>query len=106
MKIITCRRGETAEYFTSELAKYGSEYYAYHSGGTYKWYLKQNSQDEKIIELEEHHNEDIRQLKKEFRLVCEALSACLDGLIQQGCNHTVPKAKQKLDEYLNQQAHE
>lgn len=72
----------------------------------YKWYLKQNRQDEKIIELEEHHNEDIRQLKKEFRLVCEALSACLDGLIQQGCNHTVPKAKQKLDEYLNQQAHE
>lgn len=25
----------------TELAKYGSEYYAYHSGGTYKWYLKQ-----------------------------------------------------------------
>ena len=25
----------------SEIAKYGSEYYAYNSGGTYKWYLKQ-----------------------------------------------------------------
>ena len=25
----------------AEIAKYGSEYYAYHSGGTYKWYLKQ-----------------------------------------------------------------
>lgn len=25
----------------TELAKYGSEYYAYNSGGTYKWYLKQ-----------------------------------------------------------------
>ncbi len=24
-----------------EIAKYGSEYYAYNSGGTYKWYLKQ-----------------------------------------------------------------
>ena len=72
----------------------------------YKWYLKLNRQDEKIVELEEHHNEDIRQLKTEFRLVCEALSACLDGLIQQGCNHAVPKAKQKLDEYLNQQAHD
>lgn len=24
-----------------EIAKYGTEYYAYHSGGTYKWYLKQ-----------------------------------------------------------------
>lgn len=72
----------------------------------YKWYLKLNSQEDKIVELEEHHNEDIRQLKDEFRLVCEGLSACLDGLIQQGCNHTVPKAKHKLDEYLNQQAHE
>ena len=25
----------------TEIAKYGSEYYAYNSGGTYKWYLKQ-----------------------------------------------------------------
>ncbi len=25
----------------AEIAKYGSEYYAYNSGGTYKWYLKQ-----------------------------------------------------------------
>lgn len=25
----------------AEIAKYGSEYYAYDSGGTYKWYLKQ-----------------------------------------------------------------
>ena len=25
----------------NEIAKYGSEYYAYNSGGTYKWYLKQ-----------------------------------------------------------------
>lgn len=25
----------------AEIAKYGTEYYAYHSGGTYKWYLKQ-----------------------------------------------------------------
>lgn len=25
----------------TEIAKYGSSYYAYHSGGTYKWYLKQ-----------------------------------------------------------------
>jgi len=25
----------------AEIAKYGTEYYGYHSGGTYKWYLKQ-----------------------------------------------------------------
>lgn len=60
----------------------------------HKWYLKQ-----KKIEKE------IKQIKEEDSLICEALSACLDGLLQLGCNHTVPKAKDKLDEYLNQQAH-
>jgi predicted histidine transporter YuiF (NhaC family) len=60
----------------------------------HKWYLKQ-----KQLEKE------IKQIKEEDTLICEALSACLDGLQQLGCNHTVPDAKDKLDEYLNQQAH-
>lgn len=60
----------------------------------HKWYLKQ-----KQLEKE------IKQIKEEDTLICEALSACLDGLQQLGCNHTVPNAKEKLDEYLNQQAH-
>lgn len=60
----------------------------------HKWYLKQK-------QLEE----EIKQIKEEDTLICEALSACLDGLQQLGCNHTVPKAKDKLDTYLNQQAH-
>lgn len=72
----------------------------------YKWYLKQGEQDNKIDKLTEHHNEDVQRLKQENYLICYALSACLDGLMQQGCNHTVPVAKAKLDEYLNQQAHE
>ena len=59
-----------------------------------KGYLKQK-------QLEE----EIKQMKEENALICFALSACLDGLQQLGCNHTVPKAKDKLDEYLNQQAH-
>ena len=60
----------------------------------HKWYLKQKKLEE-----------EIKQIKEEDTLICEALSACLDGLQQLGCNHTVPKAKDKLDEYLNQQAH-
>ena len=47
----------------------------------------------------------IARLKNENTLICYALSACLDGLEQLGANHTVPKAKDKLDKYLNQQAH-
>lgn len=71
-----------------------------------EWWLEQKKQRVDIDALKKHHEDDIKSLKEETRLICEGLSACLDGLIQQGCNHTVPKAKAKLDEYLNQQAHE
>lgn len=60
----------------------------------YRWYLKQEKQDKDIV-----------QIKKENTLICFALSACLDGLQQLGANHTVPVAKDKLDKYLNEQAH-
>lgn len=60
----------------------------------HKWYLKQEKQDE-----------EIKRVKEEETLICYALSACLDGLMQLGANHTVPVAKDKLDKYLNQQAH-
>jgi len=60
----------------------------------HKWYLKQEKQDD-----------EIKQIKEEDTLICFALSACLDGLMQLGANHTVPVAKDKLDKYLNKQAH-
>lgn len=72
----------------------------------HKWFLKQENQDEKIDKLTEHHEADVQRIKDENCLICYALSACLDGLMQLGCNHTVPDAKAKLDKFLNQQAHE
>lgn len=72
----------------------------------HKWFLKQENQDKQIDELKEQHDADVHRLKEENCLMCYALSACLDGLMQLGCNHTVPDAKVKLDKYLNQQAHE
>lgn len=60
----------------------------------YRWYLRQNKQDE-----------DIKQLKSENILIVYALSACLDGLEQLGANHNVTAAKEKLDKYINKQAH-
>ena len=60
----------------------------------YRWYLKQEKQDK-----------DIAHIKDEDTLIVFALSACLDGLQQLGANHTVPIAKDKLDKYINQQAH-
>ena len=72
----------------------------------YKRIERQNQLDEEIKALKQHHEEDVQRIKEENCLICFALSACLDGLQQLGANHTVPVAKEKLDKYLNQQAHE
>ncbi|MBR3842354.1 MAG: branched-chain amino acid ABC transporter permease [Christensenellaceae bacterium] len=61
----------------------------------YKWYLKQQDQDN-----------EIQHIKNENRLVVTALYACLDGLEQLGANHTVPETKKKLNDHLNNIAHE
>ena len=55
--------------------------------------------------LKERHERDLKRVKEENSLICYALSACLDGLMQLGANHTVPDAKERLDKYLNEQAH-
>ncbi len=60
----------------------------------HSWYLKQGKQDADIV-----------RIKEENALIVYALSACLDGLQQLGANHTVSDAKNKLDKYINQQAH-
>ena len=60
----------------------------------YQWYLSRKKDKAYIT-----------RIKEENCLICFALSACLDGLTQLGANHTVPVAKDKLDKYLNQQAH-
>ena len=80
----------------------------------HKWFLNQEAQIKKmetdlkkeIQELREKHDADMKKSKSERRVVCFGLSACLDGLLQLGCNHTVPEAKTELDKYLNEQAHE
>ncbi len=50
-------------------------------------------------------DKDIAKLKEENQLICYGLSAALDGLEQLGANHSVPIAKNKLQKYLNEQAH-
>lgn len=65
------------------------------------WVRHQNEQDDRMDEIEK----EITVSKEERTLIVYALSACLDGLSQLGANHTVPIAKDKLDKYINQQAH-
>ena len=60
----------------------------------------------KIDALEEHHNADITDIKKELCVMNYALLATLDGLKQLNCNGNVTKAYNMLEKHLNKQAHE
>lgn len=63
----------------------------------------------KVYDLVKHQKEqdsDIKAIKREQTLIVYAMQACLDGLVQLGANHTVPVARDKLDKYINQQAHD
>lgn len=71
-----------------------------------RWVDKQNEQDEKIQNLEKHHETDVASLKEEQTLLVYGILACLKGLKEQGCNGPVTEAINKLDKYLNQKAHQ
>lgn len=61
----------------------------------YRWYLRQNKQDE-----------DIKALKAEQSILTVGVLACLKGLKEQGCNGPVTEAIQKIESHLNDRAHE
>lgn len=65
------------------------------------WINHQTEQDKRMDKIERAAATE----RKELTLIVYALSACLDGLGQLGANHTVPVAKDKLDKYINKQAH-
>lgn len=71
----------------------------------HNWFLKQKNQDKEIEALRAKHEEDMAESKEERQMMCFSLAACLDGLEQLGCNHTVTEAKTRMNEYLNKQAH-
>lgn len=60
----------------------------------YKWYLKQEKQDD-----------DIKSIKEEQFLLTQGVLACLKGLQEQGCDGPVTQAIKKIETHLNQQAH-
>lgn len=60
----------------------------------HKWFLKQEKQDG-----------EIKSIKEEQTILVYGVLACLDGLEQLGCNHSVPLAKDKLEKHINLQAH-
>lgn len=67
---------------------------------------RQKAQDKELEALRKKHDEDKDAIQEEQTLICYGLAACLDGLIQLGCNHDVTTAKKKLDKHLNKAAHQ
>ena len=60
----------------------------------YRWYLKQNKQDD-----------DIKELKEEQAILTYGVLACLKGLKEQGCDGPVTNAIEKIEKHLNINAH-
>lgn len=60
----------------------------------HKWYLKQKKQDD-----------DIKEIKEEQSILTQGVLACLKGLKEQGCDGPVTLAIEKIETYINQQAH-
>lgn len=65
-------------------------------------FVNHNKEQDKKIERIEAKQERILQ---ENELIIDGLHACLDGLTQLNCNHTVPETKERLYKYINRQAH-
>ena len=70
-----------------------------------RWVDKQTKQDEDIKALRKHHEEDMASIKEEQTLIVYGVLACLKGLSEQGCNGPVTEAIGKIENHLNEKAH-
>lgn len=70
-----------------------------------RWFDKQKAQDKDIKDIKQHHEDDMVSIKKEQTLLVYGVLACLKGLREQGCNGPVTEAINKIEKYLNEEAH-
>ena len=59
----------------------------------------------KFIERDKRQSKLIEGIQKEQTLLCYGIRACLQGLVEQGCDGPVHDALDKLDKHLNKAAH-
>lgn len=59
----------------------------------------------KFFERDKRQGDLIKAIQKEQTLLCYGIRACLQGLVEQGCDGPVHDALDKLDKHLNQKAH-
>ena len=68
-------------------------------GGVVLWCIK-------FVQRSKRQHEELKAIRKEQTLICYGLLACLQGLKDQGCNGPVTEAMNRIEEHLNQAAHD
>ena len=68
-------------------------------GGVILWCFK-------FVQRSRRQAEELKSIRKEQTLICYGLLACLKGLKEQGCNGPVTEAMDRIEEHLNQAAHD
>ena len=68
-------------------------------GGVSLWCMK-------FVQRSSRQHEERKAIRREQTLICYGLLACLQGLKEQGCNGPVTEAMNRIEEHLNQAAHD
>lgn len=70
-------------------------------GVIWKYLSKAND----FIKRQEKQDTELAAIRSEQTLLCYGIKACLQGLVEQGCNGPVHEALDKLERHLNKAAH-
>ena len=70
-----------------------------------KYFTSRTIRIETLEQRTDEIEKGVKLDRQENELLMEGILACLDGLEQQGCNHTVPLTKEKISKYINERAH-
>ena len=72
----------------------------------FRWFERQKGMNADIADIRQHHEDDMADVKQEQRLIVYGVLACLKGLSEQGCNGPVTEAIHKIEQHLNEKAHQ
>lgn len=70
-------------------------------GVIWKYMTKAND----FIRRQEKQDIELAAIRSEQTLLCYGIKACLEGLVEKGCNGPVHDALDMLDKHLNKAAH-